>query len=145
MAMVRRTAIEVHDASVTGAVKAVEIETASIETGALAAAAIGVHPARMGETPRKARLAVTRVGAEAGAVILTADTHVVIEEMETIIGAATVDDLAPALRRDTTALEVRTAGTAGTATIGAIVAGTMTAMAAVVDDTALPRSLHLRS
>lgn len=80
-------------ARTTDLLDTVEIEpviAAKIETGTgsivsaapAAAAAITTRRAKMGRRHREVMRAVTRVGAEAGVVILIADTHVVLEETE---------------------------------------------------------------
>ncbi len=65
--------------------------------GNAAAAAPAIHQVRMKKIPPEVRLAVTRVGVGAGAVILIADTHAVIEETEISTAAATVLGLARSL------------------------------------------------
>jgi hypothetical protein len=69
-------------------------ENAGTATAALGVEALTVtRLARLAKTLREVRLAVTRVGAGVEAVILIADTHVVIEETA-IITAAEVGALA---------------------------------------------------
>lgn len=120
MATHRRMAAPVADTAATEIVVAMPVATgtAIADTEIAVAAVAATRPATREKTPPVARLGVTRVGVEAGAVIL-ADTHVVTEvEMGIFTGETTVPVLDPLT--DTIVLEATTVGTAMTVAIAAV-------------------------
>lgn len=131
-------------AMATGARGETEIGSAKSEPAALSTvAAAGARRVNMEETPQEVKLAATEVGAEAEAVILIADTHVVIETV--IITAAEVD--APALAPD---LQMATIATAEAVTVATETVTTMAIADAMTNETAsvvvtieMPRAMPL--
>jgi hypothetical protein len=86
------------------------IGIASLETGAPIVAATEAPPVRMARIPQEVTRAATEVGVGAEVVILTADTHAVIETVITTeeVAAAAVDTIAPALRMAIATIEAAT-------------------------------------
>lgn len=100
-----------------------EIGIASLKTGAPIVAATEAPPVRMARIPQEVTRAATEVGVGAEVVILTADTHAVIETVitteEVAAAAAAVDTIAPALRM---AIATTEAATTAEIAIGTTVA-----------------------